>query len=41
VPWQNDIPFFLADFSGNKGGELSACPRSLLKRITAECKALG
>src|SRR3954463_16553238 len=41
VPWQNDIPFFLADFTAADGTSLAACPRSLLKRITAECEALG
>lgn len=41
VPWQDDIPFFLADFSGPDGKNLPACPRSLLKRIAKECKGMG
>ncbi|MGY3212736.1 glutamine synthetase family protein [Mucilaginibacter sp. HD30] len=41
VPWQDDIPFFLGDFSGSKSDGLAACPRSLLKQITAECESLG
>ncbi|MFD0749073.1 glutamine synthetase family protein [Mucilaginibacter calamicampi] len=41
VPWQDDIPFFLGDFSGDNQNGLAACPRSLLKRITAECESLG
>jgi glutamine synthetase len=41
VPWQDDIPFFLGDFSGDKEEGLAVCPRSLLKRITAECESLG
>jgi len=41
VPWQDNIPFFLADFSGDKKNGLAACPRTLLKQITAECEALG
>lgn len=44
VPWQDNIPFFLADFSGglvNESRGLAVCPRSLLKRITAECESLG
>jgi glutamine synthetase len=41
VPWQDDIPFFLADFSKADGNDLPACPRSLLKRISKECEAMG
>ena len=41
VPWQDNIPFFLADFSKPTGNDLAACPRSLLKRIAAECEAMG
>ncbi len=33
VPWENDIPFFLADFRDAKGNNLPVCPRSLLKQI--------
>ena len=41
VPWQDDIPFFLADFSGPDGKHLPACPRSLLKHITRQCEDMG
>jgi glutamine synthetase len=41
VPWQDNIPFFLADFSKADGNDLPACPRSLLKRISKECEAMG
>jgi glutamine synthetase len=41
IPWQDDIPFFLADFSKADGNDLAACPRSLLKRIKKECESLG
>jgi len=41
IPWQDNIPFFLADFSKADGNDLPACPRSLLKRITKECESLG
>jgi glutamine synthetase len=41
VPWQDDIPFFLADFSGPDGKDLPACPRSLLKHITKQCEDMG
>lgn len=40
VPWADDIPFFLADFSSSE--ELSAiCPRTLLKGISQQCKEMG
>ncbi|QJW89800.1 glutamine synthetase [Spirosoma taeanense] len=41
IPWENNIPFFLADFSRPDGNDLAACPRSLLKRIAAQCRELG
>ncbi len=41
IPWENDLPFFLADFSQPEGTDLAACPRSLLKRVVAECTELG
>jgi glutamine synthetase len=45
VPWEDGIPFFLADFSadgnGKPGSDLAACPRSLLKRIAHDCRTMG
>jgi len=41
VPWQNDIPFFLADFSKADGTDLHTCPRSLLKKIVAQSQEMG
>ena len=41
IPWQDNIPFFIADFSEANGSTMPACSRSLLKKITAECEALG
>ncbi|MEP7107723.1 MAG: glutamine synthetase family protein [Ferruginibacter sp.] len=38
VPWDNDTPFFLADFRDAKGNDLPVCPRSLLKKI---CRQAG
>lgn len=38
LPWENNLLFFLADFSNP---DLPACPRSLLKRIAAQCHSLG
>ncbi|REL24088.1 glutamine synthetase [Rhodohalobacter sp. SW132] len=40
IPWENDTPFFLADFNQSK--ELSGvCPRSLLKKVEKECHSMG
>ncbi|MCP4459842.1 MAG: glutamine synthetase [Cytophagales bacterium] len=38
VPWDEDIPFFLADFSGKKVNKNSfhVCPRTLLKKVRKE-----
>jgi glutamine synthetase len=33
IPWENDLPFFLADFSNEKTDLGAVCPRSLLKKI--------
>ena len=41
VPWESNLPFFLADFSRADGNDLPACPRSLLKRIVQQCTDLG
>jgi len=44
VPWDENIPFFLADFSGKKVGKNSmpVCPRTLLKKVNLELeKDLG
>ena len=41
IPWQDDIPFFLADFSNANGDDLPSCSRSLLKHIAKQCKELG
>jgi glutamine synthetase len=41
IPWQGDLPFFLADFSGPDGEGLAVCPRSLLKKIAGQCELMG
>ena len=41
IPWEEDIPFFLADFSRQKDQEMGVCPRSLLKDIIANAAELG
>ncbi|MDE3235980.1 MAG: glutamine synthetase [Bacteroidota bacterium] len=37
IPWQDNIPFFLADF----GSDVAACSRSLLKKIAGEAQQMG
>lgn len=41
VPWENGIPFFLADFSGADSSAKNICPRTLLKKITSQAKQAG
>jgi len=41
VPWDNDIPFFLADFADENGNALYACPRNLLKKVKKEATKAG
>ncbi|MCO5239860.1 MAG: glutamine synthetase family protein [Chitinophagaceae bacterium] len=41
IPWENDLPFFLADFGDSKGNCISVCPRSLLKKIDVQAKEEG
>src|SRR5262245_38231340 len=33
VPWDEDVPFFLADFVDAAGAPLGVCPRQALKRV--------
>ena len=41
VPWDNSVPFFLADFEDESGQPLDVCPRSLLKKMIRKFKDLG
>ncbi len=41
VPWDNQIPFFLADFYTLEGNPLPICPRNLLKRIRTQSAEMG
>jgi len=40
IPWNHDMPFFLADFSDEASGEVP-CPRTLLKKVISRCDDLG
>lgn len=41
IPWENNLPFFIADFSEDKKYESASCSRSLLKRIKKQCEEMG
>jgi glutamine synthetase len=41
VPWDDDIPMFLADFRDANGNDLPVCPRSLLRKIQAQATKQG
>ena len=41
VPWDGDIPFFLADFVDAEGAPLGVCPRQLLKGVVARAEKAG
>src|SRR5881394_2484491 len=41
IPWEDDTPFFLADFKDAKGQDLGICPRGLLKKITQQALDAG
>lgn len=39
IPWDHELPFFLADFGDGDG--LPSCPRNLLKRVRAQASEMG
>lgn len=41
VPWDEDIPFFLVDFSSENKTDFYACPRTLLKQVAKKCEEFG
>lgn len=41
VPWDDYVPFFLADFRDAVGGPLQVCPRSLLKTVRDRAEQMG
>lgn len=40
IPWNNKMPFFLADFCNSEELE-GVCPRTLLKKIKNQCSEMG
>ncbi len=41
IPWDHELPFFLADFNNDPGVGVAACPRSLLKRVRQKANEMG
>ena len=41
IPWENKLPFFLADFSNEKSNLAAVCPRTLLKQIRQQANKAG
>lgn len=41
IPWENDLPFFLADFSNEQSHLVNICPRTLLKKIKKQALDAG
>jgi len=41
VPWDGQIPFFIADFSQVGTDGLPACPRTLLKKVRKQAEEMG
>jgi glutamine synthetase len=41
IPWENDIPFFLAELNDQKKNPSEVCPRQLLKKIASQADQMG
>src|SRR5215510_7995460 len=41
VPWDSNVPFFLADFVNTDGSAYPVCPRQTLKRVLRRAATLG
>jgi glutamine synthetase len=41
IPWENDVPFFLGEFTDQKGNPSEICPRQLLKKILNDANSEG
>lgn len=41
IPWDKQIPFFLADFVDATGSPLAVCPRQALKRVIKKASDMG
>src|SRR5690606_30021878 len=41
IPWENDLPFFLADMEDADGNPAYVCPRQLLKKVLDDTRKEG
>lgn len=41
IPWEQNTPFFIADFRTQEGQALPLCPRNILKKIRATAQSMG
>ena len=41
IPWEDDLPFMLADFYCDPDNQFPVCPRTLLKKIISETEESG
>lgn len=41
IPWENDIPFFLAELNDEKNKPSAVCPRQLLKKVAQDATNMG
>ena len=41
IPWENDIPFFLAELNDEKNKPSAICPRQLLKKVVQDAANMG
>ena len=41
IPWENDIPFFLAELIDSKNKPSAVCPRQLLKKVAQDAADMG
>ncbi len=41
IPWENDVPFFLAEMADRSGEPQDVCPRQLLRKIIGNADAAG
>lgn len=41
IPWEENLPFLLADFGDDEGPLAYACPRSLLRKVVQKAETMG
>ena len=41
IPWEDDVPFFLGEFTDEMGNPSAICPRQLVKKIFSDAQKAG